>query len=53
MFMATAPPLDAPTLGDPDRLGEILVMQLGVDDLVAVLGQVGWFNAARNRLPAV
>jgi hypothetical protein len=28
-------------LGDPDGLGEVVVGQLRVDDLVAVLGQVG------------
>ena len=40
-------------LGDPDRLGEVLVGQFGVDDLVAVPGQLGRFDAARDRLPAV
>jgi hypothetical protein len=40
-------------LGDADDLGEVLDRQLWVDDLVAVLGQEGRFNAARNRLPAV
>ena len=32
-------------LGDPDRLGEVFVGQLRVDDLVAVLGQIGRFDA--------
>ena len=64
MFMATAPPLDEPTttcglvlvelvLGDPDGLLEVVVGQLRVDDLVAVVLEVGRFDAARNRLPAV
>jgi hypothetical protein len=64
--MATAPPRLDPTTddhsrlvfvelgpGDPDSRLEILVGQLRVDDLVAVLGQVSWFNAAWDRLPAV
>jgi hypothetical protein len=57
MFMATAPPpagaddrlgpvLVELGLGDPDRLGEVLVRQCRVDDLVAVLRQVGGFHAA-------
>jgi hypothetical protein len=40
-------------LGDLDGHSEILVRQLGVDDLVAVLGQEGRFDAAWNRLPVV
>src|SRR6516165_8870506 len=40
-------------LGDPDRLVEVLIGQLRVDDLVAVLHQVGRFDAAWDRLPAV
>jgi hypothetical protein len=40
-------------LGDPDGLGEDLVRQPRVDDLVAVLGQEGRFDAAGNGLPAV
>jgi hypothetical protein len=40
-------------LGDPDGLLEVLVRQLGIQDGVATLGQVGRFDAARNRLPAV
>ena len=64
MFIATAPPRDEPTttcrlvlvelgLGDLDGLGEVLVGQLRVDDLVAVLGQEGRLDAAWDRLPAV
>jgi hypothetical protein len=40
-------------LGDLDCLLEVLVGQLGVDDFVAVVRQVGRFDAAWNRLPAV
>jgi hypothetical protein len=40
-------------LDDPDRLGEVLVRQFRVDDLVAVLRQVGGLHAAWNGLPAV
>jgi hypothetical protein len=39
-------------LGDFDGLLEVLVRQFRIDDFVAVLCQVGWFDAARNRLPA-
>ena len=64
MFMATAPPRLDPTttwgwcvvelgLGDSDGLGEILVRQLRIDDLVAVVFQEGRLDAAWNRLPAV
>src|ERR1022692_1314565 len=40
-------------LGDLNGLGEILVGQLRVDDLVAVLGEVRRFDAAWDRTPAV
>src|ERR1019366_5224406 len=40
-------------LGDADGFGEILVGQLRIDDLVAVLGEEGRFDASRDRLPAV
>jgi len=40
-------------LGDPDGIGEIFVRQLGIDDLVAVLGQLRRLHAAWDRLPAV
>ena len=64
MFIATAPPLDEPTTTCGWCLSnsawailtasvEVLVGQLRVDDLVAVLGQEGRFDAAWDRLPAV
>ncbi len=40
-------------LGDPDGLGKIIVGQRRVDDFVAVIDQVGRFDAAGNRTPAV
>ena len=40
-------------LGDYHGLIEILVVQGGIQDLVAVLGQVGRLDAARCRLPAM
>ena len=40
-------------LGDPDGLGEVLVGQFRVDDLVAVLGQEARLDATRDRVPAV
>src|SRR5262245_36072349 len=40
-------------LGDPDRLGEVVVRRPRVDDLVAVPGQEGRLDAAWDRLPAV
>ena len=40
-------------LGDPDGQDEVFIRQLRVDDLVAVLGEDGRFDAARDRLPAV
>jgi hypothetical protein len=62
--MATAPPLDEQTTtsgwclsngawADPDRLGEIVIGQLRVDDLVAVPGQERRFDAAWDGIPAV
>ena len=64
MFMATAPPRLDPTTtwgrclsnsawAMRDRLGEVLVGQLRVDDLVAVVLQVRRLHAAGDRLPAV
>jgi hypothetical protein len=38
-------------LGDLDGLDEILVGQLRIDDLMAVLGKEGRFDAAWDRLP--
>ena len=40
-------------LGDADGLGEVVVGQRRVDDLVAVVLQVGRLHAARDRVPAV
>jgi hypothetical protein len=62
MFMATAParpdyhlrlvPVEL-ILGDPDGPLEVVVGQLRVDDLLAVPGQEGQLDAARDRPPAV
>jgi hypothetical protein len=40
-------------LGDLDGLGEIIVRQNRIDDLMAVLRQVLRFDAAWDRVPAV
>ena len=40
-------------LGDPDRLGHVLIGQRRVDDLVSVVVQEGRFHAADCRVPAV
>jgi hypothetical protein len=40
-------------LGDCEGGGEVVVRKSGVDDGVAVVFQVGRFDAARNGLPAV
>jgi hypothetical protein len=40
-------------LGDLDGLGEILVGQFRIDNLVSIFRKVGRFDAAWDRLPAV
>jgi hypothetical protein len=45
--------VDRLILGDLDRFVEILVTQLRIDDLMAVLRQIGRLDVARDRLPAV
>jgi hypothetical protein len=40
-------------LGGTEGFGEAVVVELGIDDPVAVLDQVGRFDALRKRLPAV
>ena len=57
-----APALDSPKdigpvhvefgLVDADGLTELVVIQSRVDDLVAVLGQVGRFHPVWDRVPA-
>ncbi len=40
-------------LGDTDGLIEVVVIHARVHDLVALLGEVGRLDPARNRVPAV
>jgi hypothetical protein len=40
-------------LGDPDGFGEVFVRQRRIDDLVAVVLQVGRLHAAWDGVPAV
>lgn len=40
-------------LRGPEGEIEIIVIQLGVDDLAAVVLEIGWFGAARDTLPTV
>jgi hypothetical protein len=40
-------------LGGADGLVEVVVIEGRVDDLVAMIGEVGRLDAARNRMPAV
>lgn len=41
------------SLSGSDRCIEFIVINRGVDDLVAMGFRVGWLNATRNRVPAV
>jgi hypothetical protein len=40
-------------LGGADGLVEVVVIEGRVDDLVAVIGEVGRLDTSRNRMPAV
>ena len=40
-------------LSNPDGLGEVVIRQFRIDDLLAMPGQERRFDAARNRMPAV